>query len=315
MAYRIATLIVGLGLILSSCSQATVQTTPTIIPTGLLTAYQTLTPTASRPTATIIVTIPVTPAPTPTPFLHTVTNDDTMLGLAFRYGVKLEDLKAANPGVDPNAMSVGMQLVIPIGGEIPEVIPTPTAIPVHAEQPRCYQTGDGGTWCIVTIRNEMEIILENLSAWIGLYTPEGENIASQVAYAPMNILRPGRTIPLMAYFAPPVPDEYEARSEVISALAVPVDDGRYLNLEVKTGTVEINPDGKQAAITGDVLLPDELPTPSQIWALAVAYDANDDIVGARKWKSEGETHFEITVYSLGGLIDHVEVLTEVRPKD
>jgi len=24
-------------------------------------------------------------------------------------------------------------------------------------------------------------------------------------------------------------------------------------------------------------------------------------------------HFEITIYSLGGLIDHVEVLTEARP--
>lgn len=66
-----------------------------------------------------------------------------MLGLAFRYGVKLEDLKAANPGVDPNAMSVGMQLVIPIGGEIPEVLPTPTAMPLEAKQPRCYQAGDG----------------------------------------------------------------------------------------------------------------------------------------------------------------------------
>jgi len=94
---------------------------------------------------------------------------------------------------------------------------------------------------------------------------------------------------------------------------VPADDMRYLDLEVKTGTVEINSDGSQAVITGDVILPGDFPTPSQVWALAVAYDANGEIVGARKWKSEGETHFEITVYSLGGVIDHVEVLTEVRP--
>ncbi len=313
MVRRIAYVIVSLGWFLSSCNQATVQATPTVIPTGLLTPYQTLTPTNILPTATIIVTIPVTPAPTPTPFLHIVTNDDTMLGLAIRYGVKLEDLEAANLGVDPNAMSVGMQLVIPIGGEIPEVIPTPTAMPVHAEQPRCYQTGDGGAWCIIALRNDMETSLENLSAWIGLYTRQGETITSQVAYAAMNILRPGITIPLMAYFALPLPDEYEARSEVLSALAVPAEDTRYLDVEVKTGTVEINPDGKQATISGDVLLPGDVPTPSQIWVLAVAYDTNDDIVGARKWKSEGETNFEITVYTLGGMIDRVEVLTEVRP--
>jgi LysM repeat protein len=313
MVRRIATLIVGLGLVLSSCSQAVVQATPTVIPTGLLTPYQTFTPTSVIPTATIIVTIPLTPAPTPTPFLHTVTNDDTMLGLAFRYGVKLEDLKAANPGVDPNAMSVGMQLVIPIGGEIPEVIPTPTAIPVQIEQPCCYQAGDGGAWCIIALTNELGTSLENLSAWIGLYTPQGENITSQVVYAPMNILRSGSTIPLMAFFAPPLPDDYEARSEVISALAVSVDDTRYLDLEVKTGVVEINQDGRQAAITGDVMVPGDVATPSQVWVLAVAYDANGNIIGARKWKSEGETHFDITVYSLGGMINHVEVLTEVRP--
>lgn len=310
---RITHLIVGLGILLSGCTQATVQATPTIIPTGLLTPYQTLTLKPITPTATIVVTIPVTPAPTPTPFLHTVTNDDTMLGIAYQYGISLEDLQAANPGVDPHFMSVGMQIIIPIGGEITEVLPTPTAMPVHAVQPRCYQAGDGGAWCVVALQNDTEASLENLSAWIGLYSIQGENVASQVVYAPMNILRPGRTIPLMAYFTPPLPDEFEARSEILSALAVAADDTRYLDLEVKAGTVEINPDGKQAVITGEVMIMDDVPTPSQVWVLAVAYDANGDIVGARKWKSAGETHFEIPVYSLAGMIDHVEVLTEVRP--
>jgi LysM repeat protein len=260
-----------------------------------------------------MVTIPVTPAPTPTPFLHTVTNDDTMLGIAYKYGISLDELQAANPSVDPHYMSVGMQLIIPIGGEIPEVVPTPTAMPVHTEQPQCYQAGDGGVWCIVALRNGTDANLENLSVWIGLYTSQGENVASQVAYAPLNILHPDSTMPLMAYFVPPLPEEFEARSEVISALTVAADDTRYLELQVETETVEINLDGRQAVIRGDVILPEDIPTPSQIWALAVAYDPEGDIIGARKWKSAGETHFEITVYSLGGRIDHVEVLTEIRP--
>jgi LysM repeat protein len=313
MVRKILYLIMGLGLFLSSCTQATVQATPTLYPTGLLTPYHTITPKPVTPTATIMVTIPVTPAPTPTPFLHTVTNDDTMLGIAYQYGISLEDLQAANPRVDPHYMSVGMQLIIPIGGEIPEVVPTPTAIPVHVKQPHCYQAGDGGAWCIIALRNEMDTSLENLSVWIGLYTPQGEIIASQVAYAPLNILHPDSTLPLMAYFAPPLSEDFEARSEVLSALAVATDDPRYLDLQVKTEMVEINPDGKQAVIRGDVILPEDIPTPSQIWALAVAYDPEGDIIGARKWKSVGETHFEITVYSVGGRIDHVEVLTEIRP--
>jgi len=310
---RIVYLIVGMGLFLSSCNQAQVQVTPTFIPTGMLMPYYSVTPSPKLPTATIRVTIPVTPAPTPTPFLYTVKNSDTMLGIAYQFGISLEDLQAANPKVVPHFMSVGMQLIIPIGGEIPEVLPTPTPMPVHAEQPRCFPSGDGGAWCIVALKNENETNLENLSVWIGLYNLRGENFASQVAYAPLNILRPGSTIPLMAYFSPPLLADFQTQSEVLSGLAVAANDTRYLDLQVKVGTLEINQDGKQAVISGEVVLPENAQNPSQLWALAVAYDSNGDIVGVRKWKSAGETSFDITVYSVAGMIDHVEVLTEGRP--
>jgi LysM repeat protein len=201
---------IGLVLFISGCSLMATQApspTSTRLPTGFLSPYHTQTAQPATPTATFEVTIPVTPSPTPTPFLHIITNDDTMLGLALRYGVKLEDLKAANPGVNPNAMSVGSKLVIPINGIVVESVPTPTAMPVHASQPVCIETGDGSTWCIVAIRNVTESSLENLSAWIGLYYPQGENIVSQVAYAPLDILKPGETMPLMAYFPAPLPVE------------------------------------------------------------------------------------------------------------
>jgi LysM repeat protein len=313
MVRRIAILIAVLGLFLSGCSQTTVQTTPTFVPTGLLTPYLTVTPSPIQATATIKVTIPVTPSPTATPFIYTVKGDDTMGGIAYQFGISLEELQAANPKVDPHYMGEGMKLIIPISGEIPEVLPTPTPLAVHAEKPKCDASGDGGAWCVVALRNELETSIENLSAWIGLYNAQGDIITSQVAYAPLNILRPGSTMPLMAYFAPPLPEEFQAQSEVLSGLAVAVDDTRYLDLQVKVGTVEINQDGNQAVIRGDVIVPDGTPALSQLWALAVAYDSNEDIVGARKWKSAGEMQFDITVYSLAGKIDHVEVLIEARP--
>jgi hypothetical protein len=120
-------------------------------------------------------------------------------------------------------------------------------------------------------------------------------------------------MPLMAYFSPPLPDDFQAKSEVLSGLAVASNDTRYLDLQVKADQVEINQDGKQAVIRGEVVLQENEPTPTQLWVLAVAYDSNGDIVGVRKWKSVGETSFEITAYSMAGLIDHVEVLTEGRP--
>jgi len=272
-----------------------------------------MTPSPIQATSTIKVTIPITPAPTATPFLYTVKGNDTMLGIAYHFGISLEELQAANPTVDPHFMGEGMKLIIPISGEIPENLPTLTPLPVQAEQPKCYSAGDGGKWCVVKLKNEMETSLENLSAWIGLYDTQGELISSQVAYAPLNILCPGSSIPLMAYFDPPFPDEFQAQSEVLSALPVATDDARYLDLQVKIDHQTFNQDGSQAVIYGDVIVPDGTPSPSQLWVLAVAYDSNGDAVGARKWKSAGETNFNITVYSLAGKIDHVEVLIEARP--
>ena len=236
-----------------------------------------------------------------------------MLSIAYQFGISLDALQAANPKVDPHFMGEGLKLIIPISGGTAEDLPTPTPLPVHSELPKCYPSGDGGEWCIVALRNDLEASLENLSAGIGLYNLQGEIIASQVAYAPMNILRPGDTIPLMAYFAPPLPDEFQVQSEVLSGLSVAAGDTRYLDLQVKVGTVVINQDGSQAVLSGDIIIPDGTPDFSQLWALAVAYDSNGDIIGARKWKSGGEPHFDITVYSLAGKIDHVEVLNEARP--
>lgn len=312
-ASMIVLVIAGVGLVLSSCSQATIQATSTPEATGLLTPYLTVTSSPVLPSATVKVAIPVTPSPTPTPIIYTVKGDDTMLSIAYQFGISWEELQAANPEVDPHYMGNGLKLIIPIGGELPESLPTPTPIAVHAKQPKCYPAGDGGTWCVISIKNETETNVENLSAWIGLYNLKGDLIANQVAYAPLNILRTGKTIPLMAYFAPPLPDGYQAQCEILSGLPVGADDTRYLDLDIEVGVVKTSDDGSNAQVSGDVIVPDSTQSISQIWILAVAYDVNENIIGARKWKSDGETHFEITVYSLSGTIDHVEVLIEARP--
>lgn len=313
---KFASSAIGLVLFISGCSLMAAQApspTSTRMPTGFLSPYHTHTPQSATPIAIFEVTIPVTPSPTPTPFLHVITNDDTMLGLALRYGIKLEDLKAANPGVNPNAMSVGSKLVIPLNGIIVESVPTPTALPVQTSLPVCIETGDGSAWCIVGIRNVTESSLENLSAWVGLYDSQGENFVSQVAYAPLDILKPGDMMPLMAYFPAPLPDKYVARCEVLSALPVLAGDPRYLDAQVKTSAVEIIPAGNLATVTGQLLLPKGTATPSQVWVLVVAYDKENNIVGMRKWKSAGDTKFNTTVYSLGGVISHLEILAEARP--
>ena len=55
---------------------------------------------------------------------------------------------------------------------------------------------------------------------------------------------------------------------------------------------------------------------SFVTLVAVAYDAAGRVIGMRRvtpqleWGSEGNFEFEITVYSIGGIIDRVEVSGE-----
>jgi LysM repeat protein len=48
-----------------------------------------------------------------TPTLHTVQQGDTYYRIASRYGIRLSDLEAANPGVNPRQLRIGQQLVVP----------------------------------------------------------------------------------------------------------------------------------------------------------------------------------------------------------
>ncbi|TDA70531.1 MAG: LysM peptidoglycan-binding domain-containing protein [Clostridia bacterium] len=63
----------------------------------------------------MIICIPVPPVPGPCPggFLYTVEAGDTFFSLARRFGIAVEALIAANPGVDPDKLFVGQQVCIP----------------------------------------------------------------------------------------------------------------------------------------------------------------------------------------------------------
>ncbi|MBL8092994.1 MAG: LysM peptidoglycan-binding domain-containing protein [Anaerolineales bacterium] len=86
---------------------------------------RTSTPTAPRPTATV----------------HVVAPGDTLGSIAVRYGVSLEDLMAANNLTDPDVLTVGQTLAVPIGGleptptEPPPDVPTTTPIPTATTDP------------------------------------------------------------------------------------------------------------------------------------------------------------------------------------
>ncbi len=193
--------------ILTGCSSQTPVTTSTQESLAL-TPYWTATPglntapfssSASPIRTRAAPSIP--PPPTPTPFTYIVKQGDTMLGIAFRYGLALDQLQAANPKVNPRILSVGSVLVIPMKSVATDsVVSTPTPAPVNLSPVRCYPVVDQGVWCLAAVTNDEAQAMENISVWLTLYSPDGQALAGQVAIPPLNLLSPGKSLPVMAFF-------------------------------------------------------------------------------------------------------------------
>lgn len=296
-------------------------------PTGVLTPFQT-----SSATSTITPTNPATPtqlpSPTPTPRSHTVAQGEDMFGIAWRYRVTLEELMAANPDVNPNFLSIGTMLTIPpptlptlSSEEITQQLVTPTPMPVEKGSLECTLAREGGVWCFLPISNPHDVPLENLSGIFRLV--ESDTLASveMPAFLPLDLLPPGATLPLTAYFTDPVNAPFQASAEVLTALPNPVDDGRYLSTRLENQNVLIAADGQSALVTAEVSLIGEEMQAQRISAAAVAYDANGKITGVRRWEntegqslSSGETlGVEMQVFSLSGEIARVEIFAQARP--
>jgi LysM repeat protein len=71
------------------------------------------------------ICIPVAPGPGPCPggFAYIIKSGDTFFSIARRYGISVEMLTAANPGVDPNILRVGQQICVPVTAPQPGPCP------------------------------------------------------------------------------------------------------------------------------------------------------------------------------------------------
>ncbi len=83
----------------------------------------TATPEGYVPATAALVTASPPPAPTATQTTYTVQFGDTLGLIAQRYGLAVEDLLAANGLTNPDALSVGQVLIIPVAGS-PAAAPT-----------------------------------------------------------------------------------------------------------------------------------------------------------------------------------------------
>jgi len=179
-----------------------VSATPSPTPWPTPRPYSSPTRTPAPPT----VTFPAgTPAPpTPTPIVHVVQKGDTLSGIAWRYGVSVEAVRQANPGLDPNALPVGASILVPQAGQALGLLATPTPYPVTLEGPWCFETSDAAYLCTLQVYNPgprpliaPQVLLEvSDPSW-----PEEARVWRTVV-TPWSILLPAKTFLPMAVNLP-----------------------------------------------------------------------------------------------------------------
>ena len=305
-----------------STNTPTLQRSHTPLPSLTATESPTLTPTNTQ-------------TPTPAPVTWTVGKGDELMAIAFYYGITLDELLAANPSVTPNWMSVGTVLQIPV---TPTPLPTATATPAPTNtaqilqtqtatpsgplelqgEPSCYQNPLGELNCLVLIKTQGEQTLENPSVSFRITSPESDYESELVVFAPLNLLQPGSSLPILASFPAPVPENYDVEAEIDYWLPTMPDDDRYAETEILDSNIQLSEDDAIAYVNGKISVDSAYREIASLWLLAVAFDQDGNPVGFRRWEASlpidnvEAIAFITIVYSLGPDIDRVELMAEAR---
>ncbi len=326
----------ALALALGGCVDATLPPLPgaTVTSAETLRAYASPTPTPTLAPALRSPTPTPIPQPTPTPFIYKVNGDDTMLGVAIHFGITLQALKTANPTVNPNFMSVGQPLVIPLPEQTTTPTPTGQAPDVRLGAPRCYSGGSSGTWCLVMLENRSEKWFTQVQVGL-VFSGTQELQAAPV----LERLAPRIRIPVSFFFSQPGLNGSQASTRLVSAQTGPDEDPRYVGAKIIESQVEFAPDGLSAHLTGRVQLNGPA---SKLWIVAAGFTPDLEIgrdglqpVTVRRWEiktpcgalaaatpqpsptpvetapvSCAPAAYDFVLYSLGPALNQVEIYAE-----
>jgi len=294
---------------LTACTPSPADARPTQAPflAGSLQPYQSPTPSNTPLPATPAPT--QTPLPTATPHIYQVSAGDTMGSIALKFGITTNDLIAANPDVQPSAMSVGQELLILDKDEKVAAASTIAPLPVEISAPNCHPTLSGGAWCFIHAENKTGASVESVSAEVKIFDLSGNLLSEEIAFPLTDRLLADDVAPLLVFF-PELPTEIRAEARLLTALPIADEEARYLPASLRNVLTQISWDGRSAQVSGDVLIEGDA---SHIWVVATAYDAMDNIVGVRRWESlSGEKNVETTVASLGHAVESVEIIVEAK---
>jgi hypothetical protein len=321
--YIKAGIILGFAFLLAACqSEKSTPTPGSIFPDDALTPFATITLTQTvtatpmdAPTATLAPTL------TPTPGTYQVKANDTLFVIAYRNGITVDELKAANPDVDPYLLTSGMTLLIPAPKEVAatQSAPNSTPYPITVYTPNCLASLSGGLYCYVQIKNEQSFALENITGEFMLTNPQTGEVVSQKALLPLSQISSGNVLPLFAYFPAPADINSKVTVQFQTAMMANANNPQTIQATITQPEIKIAENGLSAVVNAQAKVEGSDTQAGKLWIAAVAFNAEDKIIGIRRYESPTalqsgeEMAFSLNVYSIGGKIVRVDLYGEAIP--
>lgn len=254
------------------------------------------------------------PVPTATPLVHVVALGETISSIALRYGLNMSAVLAANPQVNPNALTVGTEVIVPLGDNSALIGLASEVLDLAVGSPDCIPDAEGGLRCFVPVTNPLDEPAAVVTVLVSLVDASGEELSRINVPLILNKINAGQTLPAVAYFPPPIPKNLGAAASLVSALPL-VNSGRtFLPASVINEQVILN--GQTARVSGEIAVEGEPGTQVQLQAAALAYDAGGRLVGVRRTEIQttletgNAVDFNLILYSTSGDIVTVRIQAE-----
>lgn len=311
-------------LLLVGCGTSSEPTQPpSLFPGQELTPFATGTATSTiTPTSINIPTATPKPTITPTPMTYTMKAGDTMWEIAAYYNVTNEQIKDANPSLNPYLVGPGTVIVIPnaAGVDPTAAAPSSTPYPMQMSEPSCTPSLSGGLYCFAMISNPQSVMAGNITTIFSLLDPDSGEERTQAALVPLSRIQTGESLPVFTYFQPPVTGSYLVSLQLQTATSIN-NTGTPTPLQaaviqVDQQEIDISANGLSVQINARATIQGEPGLTGRVWIAAVAYDAQGQIVGIRRYQSDntltvGESvSFSMNIYSIGEKITRVEFFGE-----
>lgn len=261
---------------------------------------------------TEVMLMPVTvPAPTftatPTPFIYMVAEGDTLFDIAAHHDTTFEAILQLNPGLQPELLSIGQELILPeqVRPDPTMTSNTPEPISIIVSGLSLYRTPANGIWIVGEVSNEGEQDLENVQVMVRLLDDAGHSVNETHLWTATNVVAAGSKSPFATLVVPAPIVEVSPIAVIESATSIVNLGNRYHDFEVADAKISIK--GAQAIISGKIVnIGDK--NASEVALVVTLYDEEGNVTGYHKsfmdesFAAGKSVPFEIQVLPPGGMV-------------